>query len=490
MSGSNRASRTSSDAGLRPEEPYRDRWPVAIAVAFALACIPLSFAVYWPRLEDYFVYDDFFWLRAVRNHSFWTVMLRAFTFPSAKPFDEVTLFWRPLVDLYFYVAQVVGLRPGPYHVVNVFVHGAVGGLGVIFIWRLTRSIIGAALSGVFFTIAPTYDFAVTWISQASELFAAALVLCALLAYERYLTSNETRRLYVVATALLMLLALLAKESALILLLLLPALAWSTPLEQRRRSPPEIVKSLIPVIALASAFLVVMLAREFIERGEAYGLGWHMVRNLRDYLEWMAFPYPSDLTDVIGTVGALLFLAAASAAVLRGQRRLVFLALWTILALLPFTGFRFGIELRYTYLATLPFVGFFATGMVTVVRALPRPAALVMGSTLMVAVVLALVVTPMRTRDQQGFLAREAAAYEAMVTSVRTLCGELPPGSRVFVEGGPYRDLYYKHTRSALNLYYVDIDAARVDSVPELAALIEDKCVIQYDPALARYVRTQ
>jgi len=41
---------------------------VPVAAAF-LAPIAVAFVVYWPRLGDYFVYDDFFWLRAVRNHS-------------------------------------------------------------------------------------------------------------------------------------------------------------------------------------------------------------------------------------------------------------------------------------------------------------------------------------------------------------------------------------------------------------------------------------
>ena len=43
----------------------------------AFACIPLAFLVYWPRVSDFFVFDDYLNLATVRNHSFPGGMVRA-----------------------------------------------------------------------------------------------------------------------------------------------------------------------------------------------------------------------------------------------------------------------------------------------------------------------------------------------------------------------------------------------------------------------------
>ena len=466
------------------------RLTVLAVAGAALACIPLALIVYWPHLGDYFVRDDFQVLRVARDKSVWVVVYRAFTFPDFATFDEITLAWRPLTDLYFYAARIFGLHPEPYHAVNVVLHGMVGGLTVIFVWRLTSSVASGVVTGLLFTVAPTYDFAVTWISQGSEMFGAVLILGAFLAYREYLVSREPRRLYAIVTGLLAAMALLTKESTVMMLVLLPALAWALPPGQRRRSPREIGWSLAPVAALVGGYVLFIAIRESTQGGGGYELGAHMWRNLRDYLEWMMYPRDREANEAARTLGTVAFAAAVLAAFTLRQRALAFFGLWTIVALLPFTGFSIGIELRYTYLATLPFAAFVVTWTVMLLKTLPRPGMFALGAALTALVLVALVVTPLRTRDQQAFLAGEAAAYEAMVQNVLELCGERPPGSHVFVLRGPYGDLFLRHTQAALNLYYTNINAARADEMPPLAGLIEDKCVIEYQQETGRYLRTE
>lgn len=460
---------------------------IAFPAAF-LAPLAVAFVVYWPRLGDYFVYDDFLWLRAVHNHSFWVVMYRAFTFPVAKPFDEVTRFWRPLTDLYFYGARSFGLHPEPYHVVNVLVHGLVGSLAVVFLRRLTGSLVAATAAALLFTVAPTYEFAVTWVSQVSEFFGAALILCALLAYHAYLTADEPRRIYPAATVSFTVLALLAKESTIILLLLLPALVLALPRGERRRSLKEVTTSLAPVAGVGLAFAVVMLVHEYRTEGDAYEIGPHMFRNLRDYLKWMVFPHRFGDGSEWRTLGALTFLASGALAFALRQRLLALLFVWTIAALLPFCGFSFGIELRYTYLATLPFTAFVVFGARAAAISLPPPLRVPAQAVLTVAAIVALIVTPIRTRDFQTFVRNEARGYEVMVESVRELCGPLPRESTVFVLRAPYRDLGGVHTPAALNLYYDRVHAASVDELPDLIAFVPNKCVIEYDPQTGGYRR--
>lgn len=482
------------DARLRHSRLLRVARPQALLRASMLVAIlvpiAVSFIVYWPRLGDYFVYDDFFWLRAVRNHSFWVVMYRAFTFPTPREFDEVTLFWRPLTDLYFYGARAFGLHPEPYHVVNVLVHGFVGSLAVVVLRRLTGSLAASFAAGLIFIVAPTYEFAVTWISQTSELFAATFILCALLAYHSYLTADRRSHAHLAATTGFTILALLAKESAIILLALLPGLAFALPSEQRRRSIAEVARSLAPVAVVGTMFAVVMLVHEYRTEGDSYELGPHILRNLRDYLKWMVFPYRNGEGSEWRTLATVLFLAAGGVTFLSRQRMLAFLFVWTIAALLPFCGFSFGIELRYTYLATLPFVAFVVLTAVAAIDYAPLSSRRPLQALLAIAAVAILIITPMRTRDFQAFLVTEARAYETMVSSVRSLCGPMPRESSIFVLHPPYRDLYGIHTPAAVNLYYNRVHAVSVDELPDLIAFVPKKCIIEYDPETRGYRRIE
>ncbi len=473
---------------VRAAFAYVDTRPSLSVAALALATVAISFVVYWPSLDDYFVYDDFFFLRAVRNHSFPTVMLRAVTFPSIQRFDEVTLFWRPLIDVYFYLFRPLGLRPEPYHAVNVALHGATGALGVMFIYRVTGSIVKGAFSGLLFTVAPTYDIAVSWISQVSELLAATLILGVFLSYRSYLVSERHALRFLWLTAGLVVLAFLTKESTIVLLPLVPAMLIVVPPDKRTRDQTEIVRSLGPLFALGIVFGILTFTRQTQGAAGSYEIGPHMFGNFRDYLEWMVLPFESGSYSIARTILARAFVVAGGAALLLRHRVLTFLFIWTVVALLPFTGFVFPFAARYTYLATLPFVAFVVTGTLTVAGSLPEVARRPCYAVLLLAVLVALIVTPMRTRDQQDSLALQAAGYEVMVSSVRALCGPVSSGGRIFVNNPPYRDLWSIHTVSALNLYYERVDAYPVTGLPGLIFYVENKCVIEYEESTGQYHR--
>jgi hypothetical protein len=464
--------------------PAFERGVVAVA---ALSCIALSSLVYWPIIDDYFVWDDFFFLRAVRINNFWHMTQEAFTFPEPKPFDEVTLFWRPLIDFYFYAAKPLGLHPQPFHLTNLFLHGLVGALSVVFVYRLTRSPLAAAMTGPLFVVAPTYDIAVSWIAQVSELLGAVLILATLIVFHTYLTDTRSRLAYVVATIVLTVLALLAKESTVILAVLLPALVFAVGPADLRRTPSQIVRSLAIPLLLIAVFALVMQLRETFGPDSLHSPGLHMARNLWRYLKWIVLPYPADLRHLRETLAAL-FLAAGVLSIVTRQRALAFFFAWTIAALMPYVGFDEWTEWRYTYLATLPFTAFVVLGAVTLVDSVPKPARTLAYSGLATAAVVALVVAPVRTHDQQAYLTSQAAAYEAMINAVHSTCGEVPPDSHVFILDAPYLDLWGIHTPAALNLFYDHVNAAAVTDVPPLIGFVEQKCVLQYDATTGTYQR--
>jgi hypothetical protein len=228
-----------------------------------------------------------------------------------------------------------GLQSEPYYIVNLLLHGVVAALGILLVRRLTGSLAAAIATGFLFVVAPTYDIAVTWIAEVSEILGAAFIVGALLAYHDFLTNAKQGRAALIITIALTVLALLTKESTVILIALLPALAITV---ERRRSWREIGLSLVPLIAIGTAFAAVMLAREYLEEGDTYELGSHMIRNVRDYLEWQAFPYNYGAHAGLRTVAVIAFVAGGVLAAVLRERVLAFFAFWAVIALLPFSGF--------------------------------------------------------------------------------------------------------------------------------------------------------
>ncbi len=457
----------------------------------AFACIPLSFIVYWPRVNDFFVFDDYFDLATVRNHSFPSGMVRAFEFTTPKPFDPAIPFWRPLIDVYFYAAKPVGLHSQPYHIVNFTLHGLVGALAVVLLFRLTRSILPAVAAGLLFVVAPTYDFAVSWIGQVSELLGYSFMLTALLAHHEYLTAERRRRSLAIATFGCAFFALLTKESTVILALLLPALTFAVPPGGLRRTRSQIGWSLGPPVLMIGAFAIAMeVANHLLGLAGDHSVGVHIARNWWRFLEWIVLPYRRGELMATREALAALFVFAGLASVALRQRLLSFLFIWTVVAIVPYATFDHPIELRYAYLATLPFTAFVVVGLDVIVRRLPLAVTVPGYALLGCALVLALIVTPLRTRDEQAGFAFQSRQYERMVNSVRNLCGVAPAGDRVYVVGSGIIDVYGLNVPAALNVYYDHVDGAAVPELPPLAAFIPNKCVIEYDWQAQRFFRTE
>ncbi len=457
----------------------------------AFACIPLSFLVYWPRVNDFFVFDDYLNLATVRIHSFPAGMVRAFDFTVPKPLDPAIPSWRPLIDIYFYAAKPVGLHSQPFHLVNFLLHGLVGALAVVLLFRLQRSALVAGATGLLFVVAPTYDYAVSWIGQVSELLGYALIIGALIAYHDYLTATRQRRSLAAASLGCVFFALLTKESTVILAVLLPALVFTVPPDRQQRNGSEIGWSLAPTLLMLSTFVVAMeIANVLLQQTPDHYLGLHTARNWWRFLEWIVLPYRAgELMAMREALAALFVLCGVGSVALR-HRVPAFLFVWTIVAIVPFAMFDHPIEFRYTYLPTLPFIAFVVVGLDTLVRRLPRTVAVLGYALLGSALALALIVAPMRTRDAQEGFAFQSRQYELMVDGVRNLCGPMSPDEFVYVVGSGIIDFFGNNVPTAVNLYYDHVHAAAVPELPPLAALIKDKCVIQYDVAARTYTRTE
>ncbi len=161
------ASARTDAAGARPLAGA-ERLATALAVA---ALIALPFVIYWRSLSDFFMLDDFIWLKAAAGHGAIDLLRRETSFSTPlDPFDYPTPYIRPLVDAYFFVTwRIFGLDPRAYHALNLALHACVGLAVAVLGWQLLRSKVAGLLGAALFLALPTYDFAVTWVSEATDL---------------------------------------------------------------------------------------------------------------------------------------------------------------------------------------------------------------------------------------------------------------------------------------------------------------------------------
>lgn len=131
--------------------------------------------VYVSGLRNYFVGDDFTWLRW--SFSSGMAEIPKF-FVSAQGF-----FYRPLIKTYFLLVNpFFGLQSYGYHFTSVLLHlgGALGAL--ILAYLVTKRKLIAFLTGLFFLIHPVNSESVLWVSSVGHLFAGFFYIWGLVAF--------------------------------------------------------------------------------------------------------------------------------------------------------------------------------------------------------------------------------------------------------------------------------------------------------------------
>ncbi|MEX2158204.1 MAG: hypothetical protein WEB04_02265 [Dehalococcoidia bacterium] len=458
------------------------------------------FAIYWPIRDTFFILDDFAWFNAASNDSTQDYFRRAFSFPDHTPFEQATPFWRPFIDLYFFVGwRVFELDPTPWHVTNIVIHSLNAILLAILIAQLTRSRVTGILAALLFTALPTYDLAVSWISSATELLAATFYLLTLVCYASFLTSDRPRdrRAYYIAAFAALLFALLTKESTMSTVLALGIVTFVV--GQSRATMRDFFRqvwALAPFAVLTGAYVLFLYVNEY-RAGEGaglYKLGWHAFANGWHYVRWMCFPYmqQESWADGIRTIGAGAFLVITATSLLSRNRLVAGLCALSVVALSPYVFFEGVISPRYTYVAS----GFFSGLVVVIVvhaatRVAPRSVPVRWAITVAaVAFLTALAAT--QARDRQLGIENQAFLYGNLFHEVPALCGELPPRSSIYILDSPVRDTNGNRKRAAMNVAYDDVYVPRVGAagLPAGAADAEHVCIVEYRSDTRHYHRVE
>lgn len=190
------------------------------------AILALTFAVYWPSLDNGFTnWDDNYYVtenRLLPHPNFHDIV----TTPLAGNYHPLTI--ASLALNY----RLSGWNPASYHWFSLLLHVANTALVFLFIRMLSgRRLWTTVLTALFFGIHPMHVESVAWIAERKDVLYAFFYLLALIAYLRYLDAR--RPLWLAATLISFILSVASKPAAVVLpltLLLLDAFRrrpWKT-----------------------------------------------------------------------------------------------------------------------------------------------------------------------------------------------------------------------------------------------------------------------
>ncbi len=291
-------------------------------------------------------------------------------------FTSFYMNWHPLTWLsHMLDVQLFGLRAGPEHQVNVWLHIASAVLLFLALARITAKPFRAAIVAGIFALHPLHVESVAWISERKDVLSTFFEMLTLLLYSRYVEKRTASRYIPMALAFAC--SVMAKPMAVTFPFVLVLLDY-WPL-QRIEWPPSIarIKPLlwekVPLLAMSAAASALTVVAQS-GSGEVISLTeWPFPARLANavvvcmkYIGKAIWPsdlavlYPLERPSAIGVALAFLAMAAITlAAILWRRNRPYFLVgwLWYLGMLIPVVGLvQVGWQSmadRYTY---LPLVG--------------------------------------------------------------------------------------------------------------------------------------
>jgi protein O-mannosyl-transferase len=282
--------------------------------------------------------------------------------------------WHPLTWLSLQLdAQLFGLNPRAFHLVNVALHAANAVLLFLVLQRLTGAFWRSAAVAAFFAVHPVHVESVAWVSERKDVLSALFFLLTLWAYAGYAERTSWGRYLKVM--ILFALGLMAKPMLVTLPFVLLLLDYWPLGRWAQGSVSRLFREKLPLLALAGAasVLTVQAQARMIQSTEAVPIAVRLANALVSYVDYLratfwpvdlAFFYPLVSEDLVWwrVGGCALVLGAVTAlAVVQKRNRPYFLVgwLWFIGMLVPVIGLvQLALQARadrYTY---LPSIGIF------------------------------------------------------------------------------------------------------------------------------------
>ena len=183
---------------MQEQNNYVKYYPVII--------IALILAVWFPALNINFLNDDIQIISWNNPASFWDC------FSVFSSTDVMSDYWRPVpAFLHSLVLWLFGMEPAAFHALNLLIYL----LNCILIYRLAV-IFGckekiAFIGAVIFSVLPSHELIVAWISGKNDSLAALFLILATVFYYHAVIKSSAK--YFIASAFMFLLAIMSKELA-------------------------------------------------------------------------------------------------------------------------------------------------------------------------------------------------------------------------------------------------------------------------------------
>ncbi|MEK7502230.1 MAG: hypothetical protein AAB609_01770 [Patescibacteria group bacterium] len=185
--------------------------------AVILYIFALSIFIFSPMMNNFFVADDFTWLRWASDCttqnclSPWARIVDYFLYANG-------FFYRPGAKMYFYIMDsLFWFNQVAYHMVSIFLHFAVAGMLFLLAKKILKSIYLSIMTGILFLFMSGYQEAVFWISSVGHLFTALFILISILLF--YEWESKRRGIYFILSLVFSLAALLFHELGIVVPLL-------------------------------------------------------------------------------------------------------------------------------------------------------------------------------------------------------------------------------------------------------------------------------
>ena len=355
----------------------------SLAVTLLLAALAITF--YYPMVNNFFVGDDFTWLRWVADcpkltgetcQSLSKTVFGYFT--SADGF-----FWRPGTKIFFLsMYSFFWLNQTVYHAVSIALHLIVA---VLFFWlagKIFKDSLLAFLASLLFLISTGYSEEIFWISSVGHLFNAVFIILALLLFIKW--EETKRKIFLISSIVSIALSLLFYELGVVAPLLI--IMYRFVIEGASLNLKKNIKLYLILFLPVFLYLILRFISGSHWQGGDYSynllkLPFNLIGNVWGYLMLTIFGLPSlpfyelvrnllrvnialsALGIVVGLLLSLLSFRIFNIKSLlrkiedRDKRIIYFGLLFFLISLLPFLGFG-NIASRYSYLASLGLIFLF------------------------------------------------------------------------------------------------------------------------------------
>lgn len=432
-----------------------------------LAVLIAGLLVNLPTLHDYFHGDDFVAFTELGTKTPLQYLQDTFFF------KDVNFYWRPLGQAsYLGLYHAFGLDPAAFHGLSIAMFLAT-------VWLLYRFCLNAGLSrfvgvgaAALFTLLPNHVVSVAWVTNSPRVMAVMFFLASLVvlqnALERKSVSLE------VAAWLLFLLCPLCDETSMALAPI--PVMYSAIVSGRLKLDWAVAARLFFYAAVVASLapLQFMFTLDDEPRLADYSFGPHVLNQTWALTSQLVLPLaegsPLALSfqsiDTAQWAAGAVAIAGGAVLLLVGSWKLRLLALWTALALAPFTLWNIEwISPRYVYMAAVPYsillawvVGAAMEGLRsrqwTQIAAFVTLAAIAAGSAYF---------SVQAILDRNEAWARSTASFRILAEGMPAAVPDVPPNSRFVIYYGIWQD-FPLWPRVVLRTIYKDdtIDVISID----------------------------